>query len=114
MPRRYPAMTDVMRRGGRQDVDRGGWGVQSEGMSRALVALAGASLLALLFGVGRADHPVVAVALALVFTLIATAGFAWVRERGLRFRAAYFAVQLPLGVLVFGLAGATTGGALML
>jgi|tagenome__1003787_1003787.scaffolds.fasta_scaffold20862793_2 signal transduction histidine kinase len=83
-------------------------------MSRALVALSGASLLALLLGLGEAQYPVVAVVLALVFTVIATAGFAWVRDRSPRLRAAYFGVQLPLGVLVFGLAGATTGGALML
>ena len=83
-------------------------------MSRALVALAGASLLALLLGLGRSPHPAAAVALALLFTALATAGFAWVRSRGPRIRAAYFAVQLPLGVLVFGLAGATTGGGLLL
>ncbi len=88
--------------------------VHSGCMERALVALAGASLLALLLGVGRSEHPAVAVVLALLFTLIATAGFAWVRARGPRARAAYFALQLPLGVLVFGLAGATTGGGLLL
>ena len=83
-------------------------------MSRALVALAGAALLALLLGLGRSPHSAAAVALALLFTALATAGFAWVRSRGPRIRAAYFAVQLPLGVLVFGLAGATTGGGLLL
>ena len=83
-------------------------------MSRALVALAGASLLALLLGLGRSAHPTAAVVLALLFTALATAGFAWVRSRGPRVRAAYFAVQLPLGILVFGLAGSTTGGGLLL
>jgi signal transduction histidine kinase len=83
-------------------------------MSRALVALSGASLIALLLGLGRSPYPAAAVVLALLFTALATAGFTWARARSLRIRAAYFAVQLPLGVLVFGIAGATTGGALML
>ncbi len=83
-------------------------------MSRAVVALAGASLVALLLGVGGTEHPVAAIVLALLFTALATVGFAWVRDRGAAVRAAYFVVQLPLGFLVFGLAGATTGGGLLL
>ncbi len=83
-------------------------------MGRAIVGLAGAALLALFLGLGRSDYPIVAVALALVFTALATAGFAWVQTRGRPVAAAYFAVQLPLAFLVFGIAGATTGGALLL
>jgi signal transduction histidine kinase len=86
----------------------------SGGMGRPLVALTLAALLALLLGLGRSPHPVAAVALALLFTALATVGFARVQQRGAAARAGYFAVQLPLGFAVFGLAGATTGAGLLL
>jgi signal transduction histidine kinase len=83
-------------------------------MGRALGTLAAAALLALLLGIGRAPHPGAAVAAALVFTALATVGFARVRVRGTGVRVGYVAVQLPLGFLLFALAGATTGSGLLL
>lgn len=95
-------------------VDRASGRAHSGGVERAIVGLAGASLVALLLGLERSEYPVAAALLAVVLTALATAGFAWARTRGRRVAVAYFAVQLPLAFAVFGVAGATTGAALLL
>ena len=49
-----------------------------------------------------------------VFSLLATVGFGWVRERGRPFALGYLAVQLPLGMALFATSHRTVGAALLL
>lgn len=105
---------NLLRPGPAPAVDRASGRAHSGSVDRAIVGLAGASLVALLLGLERSEHPVAAALLALVLTALSSAGFLWARTRGRRVVAAYFAVQLPLAFLVFGMAGASTGASLFL
>jgi signal transduction histidine kinase len=80
----------------------------------ALVALICGALLVLLLGLGQAPEPALAAGLGVVFAAIAIAGFRYARRRGRPATAVYFLVQLPLGYVVFGTAGASTGSQLLL
>jgi signal transduction histidine kinase len=65
-----------------------------------------------------ADQPLVAIALGAVFAAVAVVAYGWIdRQAPSRRRAlavAYVAVQLPLGYLLFGAAGAGVGATLLL
>ncbi|MEV6824216.1 sensor histidine kinase [Amycolatopsis sp. NPDC051102] len=69
-------------------------------MNRALGALTCGAFLSFGLGVLGAGEPVLALVLAAVFALLATAGFAWVGGR-LRWGVVYVVVQLPLAFVLF-------------
>lgn len=87
---------------------------QSDRMNRALVALTCGTFVAVLVGLPSAAQPVPAAVLAAVFTVLATAGFLWVRRRGRWVAVAYVAVQLALGYAIFALTVAGAGATLLL
>ncbi len=49
-----------------------------------------------------------------LFSLLATVGFSWVRQRGRPFAVGYVAVQLPLGMALFATSHRTVGATLLL
>ena len=81
-------------------VDRRRRSLHSDRMNRALGVLTCGAFLSFGLGVLGAGEPVLALVLAAVFALLATAGFAWVGGRLLR-GAAYVVVQLPLAFVLF-------------
>jgi signal transduction histidine kinase len=87
-------------------------------VNRALVALTCGAFLTLLVEATALPHAVAAVALGAVFAVLAVVAYGWVdRQAPGRRRwaaAAYVAVQLPLGYLVFGAGGSGVGGTLLL
>jgi signal transduction histidine kinase len=84
------------------------------GVNRAIVLLAIGAFLALLIGVLAAGGPVEVVVLGAVFTLVGTAGFAWVaRRERIGWAVCYVAVQLPLAFMTFVL-DPGTGATLLL
>ena len=87
-------------------------------MTRALAALAVLALLTLAVEVTDGASPVLGVALAAGYTLLATVGFAWVDRQPPRRRrvlaVGYVLVQLVLGYAVFGYGGAGVGATLLL
>jgi signal transduction histidine kinase len=87
-------------------------------VTRALVALTCGAFLTLVVEATAAHQPLVAITLALVFAALAVIAYGWIeRQSGVRrrrFAAAYVAVQLPLGYLVFATSGAGVGATLLL
>ena len=87
-------------------------------MNRALAVLTGGAFLTLLAEATVSDQPLVAIALAAVFALLAVVAYGWIdrqqSRRRRRLAVAYVAVQLPLGYLLFGAAGAGVGATLLL
>ena len=83
-------------------------------MNRALLVLTGAALVVLLLELGQAGHAPAAAALAAVYAATVTVGYRWVQGRSRAAAAGYFAVAIPLGYLLFGVAGASTGATLLL
>jgi signal transduction histidine kinase len=87
-------------------------------VTRALVVLTCGALLTLVAEQTAAEQPLVAITLGTVFAVLAVVGYGWIerqapgRRRALA--AAYLAVQLPLGYLVFGVAGMGVGATLLL
>jgi hypothetical protein len=73
-------------------------------VNRALAVLTGGAFLTLVVGVVGSGHPVPALLLGAVFTLLGTIGFGWVGRRGrLGWSVAYVVVQLVLAVAVFAM-----------
>ncbi|MCR6482040.1 sensor histidine kinase [Amycolatopsis sp. OK19-0408] len=71
-------------------------------MNRALGVLTCGAYLSIVLGVLGSGEPVASLVLGAVFSLLATAGFGWVRARGrLAWPAAYVTVQLPLAFVTF-------------
>jgi signal transduction histidine kinase len=83
-------------------------------VNRALVSLICGALLVLLIDLGDAPEPAIAAGLGVVFAATAIPGFRFVSGRGKRAVAVYFLIQLPLGYLLFGAAGAEVGAQLLL
>jgi signal transduction histidine kinase len=99
-------------------VDRPIGGQDSVPVNRALAVLTGGAFLTLLAEATVSDQPLVAIALAAVFALLAVVAYGWIDRqqprRRRRLAVAYVAVQLPLGYLLFGAAGAGVGATLLL
>jgi signal transduction histidine kinase len=73
-------------------------------VNRALAVLTGGAFLTLVIGVVGSGGPVAALPLGAAYTLLASAGFWWVRRRGrLTWSAAYVVVQLGLAFSTFAL-----------
>ncbi|GAA5110322.1 sensor histidine kinase [Pseudonocardia adelaidensis] len=73
-------------------------------MNRALAVLTAGAFLTLVIGIAGTGGPVAAVPLGAAYTLVATAGFWWVRRRGHRgWSAGYAAIQLALAFATFAL-----------
>jgi signal transduction histidine kinase len=73
-------------------------------VNRALAVLACGAFLTLVIGIAGAGGPVAAVPLGAAYTLVATAGFWWVRRRGHPgWSAGYVAIQLALAFATFAL-----------
>jgi signal transduction histidine kinase len=70
-------------------------------VTRALAILTGAAFVTLLLGVLGSGRPMWGLAVGAVFTLLAVAGFAWVRRRTLPWAVAYVAAALALAYTVF-------------
>ena len=87
-------------------------------MNRALTVLTGCGVLVVLVEATAVRHPAATAATAALYGLVAVLLFRWVdrqppgRRRWLA--AAYVHVQLPLGFLLFSLAGAGVGATLLL
>ena len=86
----------------------------SDRVNRALAVLTSATFVVVLLGLPTSGEPVLAAALGLAFTVLATVGFAAVRRRGRVAGAAYVAVALVLGFAVFVATNAGAGATLML
>jgi signal transduction histidine kinase len=86
----------------------------SDRVNRALAVLTSATFVVVLLGLPTTGEPVLAAALGLAFTVLATVGFAAVRRRGRVAGAAYVAVALVLGYAVFAATNAGAGATLML
>jgi signal transduction histidine kinase len=99
-------------------VDRPIGGQDSVPVNRALAVLTGGAFLTLLAEATVSDQPLVAIALAAVFALLAVVAYGWIDRqqprRRRRLAVAYVAVQLALGYLLFGAAGAGVGATLLL
>jgi signal transduction histidine kinase len=91
---------------------------QSGPVNRALGVLTCGAFVTLLVEATALPQPVVAIALAGAFAVLAVVAYGWVdRQTPTRRRwaaVAYIAVQLPLGYLVFGAGGAGVGATLLL
>ncbi|MCW2637520.1 MAG: integral rane sensor signal transduction histidine kinase [Blastococcus sp.] len=87
-------------------------------MTRALVVLTCGAFLTLVVEATAVDQPVVAVTLAGVYAALAVVGYGLVERRSASRRLAlglvYVAVQLPLGYLLYGVAGTGVGATLLL
>jgi len=84
-------------------------------VNRALAALTIAAYVTLVVGVTEAHRPVEALILGALYTVAATAGFAWIARRRHRgFSIAYVVAQMHLGFAVFVTSGATVGAILLL
>jgi hypothetical protein len=87
-------------------------------VTRALAVLTCAAFVALVAEATVADHPILAISLAAVFSAVAVVGYGWIdRQPPSRRRApavAYVAVQLALGYLIFGAVGTGVGATLLL
>jgi signal transduction histidine kinase len=87
-------------------------------VNRALAVLTGCGLLTVLIETTAVPQPLAACAAAALYALVAVLGFGWVDRQPGRRRAVlavgYVLVQLVLGYLVFGLAGAGVGATLLL
>ncbi|MCW2579119.1 MAG: integral rane sensor signal transduction histidine kinase, partial [Blastococcus sp.] len=87
-------------------------------VTRALVVLTVASFLTLAAEATVADQPLLAITLAAAFAALAIVGYGWIdRQPSSRRRAlgaAYVAVQLPLGYLMFSASVAGVGSTLLL
>jgi signal transduction histidine kinase len=87
-------------------------------VTRALIVLTCGAFLTLVAESTVVEQPLVAVTLAAVFAALAVLAYGWIerqapsRRRGLA--VAYVVVQLALGYLVFGAAGAGVGATLLL
>jgi signal transduction histidine kinase len=87
-------------------------------VTRALAVLTCGAFLTLLAEATVMPQPVLAITLAVAFAAVAVIGYGWVdrqpssRRRGLA--VAYVAVQLPLGYVLFGVAGPGVGAILLL
>jgi signal transduction histidine kinase len=90
----------------------------SDPVTRALLVLTCGAFLTLLAEATAQNDPAAGIAVAAVFTLLAVVGYGWIdrQPQPLRRRLAwaYVAVQLPLGYLLFGAAGAEVGATLLL
>jgi signal transduction histidine kinase len=90
----------------------------SGAVTRALAVLTCGAFVTLLAEATALAQPLVAVVLGAVFALLAVVAFGWVERqeprRRRRLAVAYVAVQLPLGYLLFGVAGAGVGATLLL
>jgi signal transduction histidine kinase len=99
-------------------VDLGSPPPQSDHVNRALAVLTGCGLLTVLVEATAVPQPLAACAAAALYALVAVLGFGWVGRRSAGHRtplaAGYVLVQLVLGYLVFGLAGAGVGATLLL
>jgi signal transduction histidine kinase len=87
-------------------------------VNRALVVLTGGAFLTLLAEATALPYPLAAVLIGAGFAVLAVVGYGWIHaqeqpRRG-RLAAAYVAVMLPLGYLLFGAAGAGVGATLLL
>ena len=71
------------------------------GVPRVLAVLTAGAYLTLVVAVLGADEPFPALVSGEVFTVLATAGFAWVQFRGRAWAAAYVLIQLPLAFVTF-------------
>ena len=87
-------------------------------MLRALVVLTCGAFVTLLAEATGQDEPAAGIVVAVLFALLAVVGYGWIdRQEPSRRRLlawAYVAVQLPLGYLLFGTAGAGVGATLLL
>jgi len=87
-------------------------------VNRALVVLTGGAFLTLVVEATVADQPLLAITLAAVFAVLAVVAYGWIDQqeprRRRRLAVAYVTVQLPLGYLLFGAAGAGVGATLLL
>jgi signal transduction histidine kinase len=87
-------------------------------VTRALLVLTCGAFLTLLAEATAMDRPGVAIALAAGFSALATGAYGWIDRRPPSRRrgpaAAYVVVQLVLGYLLFGVAGAGVGATLLL
>jgi signal transduction histidine kinase len=87
-------------------------------VTRALTILTLGAFVTLLVEATDDPDPLGACALAVPFVLLAVLAFPWIRRqpapRGWWLAAAYLLVQLPLGYLLFGAAGAGVGATLLL
>jgi signal transduction histidine kinase len=91
---------------------------ESGAVTRALVVLTCGAFLTLVVEATAVDQPVVAVTLAGVYAALAVVGYGLVERRSASRRLAlglvYVAVQLPLGYLLYGVAGTGVGATLLL
>jgi signal transduction histidine kinase len=87
-------------------------------VTRALVVLTCGAFLTLVAEATVLEHPLPPIAVALVFSLLATVGYGWLHRqeppRRLRFAVLYFVVALPLSFLVFALGAPGVGSTLLL
>jgi signal transduction histidine kinase len=95
-------------------VDARGALPESDRVNRALAVLTGATFVVVLLGLPTTGEPLLAAALALAFTVLATAGFAAVRRRGRVAAYTYVAAALVLAYAVFAATNAGAGATLML
>jgi signal transduction histidine kinase len=90
----------------------------SDPVTRALFVLTCGAFLTLLAEATAQSDPVAGIVVAAVFTLLAVVGYGWIERqeppRRRRLAVAYVVVQLPLGYLLFGSAGAGVGATLLL
>jgi signal transduction histidine kinase len=97
----------------------GGSAAQESGaVTRALVVLTCGAFLTLVAEATAMDHPLAIISLAGVYAALAVVGFGWIERqapsRRLALALIYVAVQLPLGYLLFGVAGTGVGATLLL
>jgi len=83
-------------------------------VTRALTLLAVAALLVMLLEASPSGRVVPAGAVGVAFVIWSVVGYRWALARAAPARAAYLAVALVLGFLVFDLAGAGVGSTLLL
>jgi len=100
--------------GGTRTVDARGELPDSGRVNRALAVLTCATFAVVLLGLPTTGSPLLAAALGLAYTVLATAGFAAVRRRGRAVGAVYIVVSLVLAYAVVAATNAGAGGTLML
>jgi signal transduction histidine kinase len=86
-------------------------------VTRALLVLTCGAFLTLLAEATGQSDPVDGIVVAAIYAVLAVAGYGWIDSREpprRRLAVAYLAVQLPLGYLLFGTAGAGVGATLLL
>src|SRR4051794_14900834 len=93
-------------------------GQDSWPVTKALMVLTSVSLLTLIVESSGSGRPVAAVSAGAAFSVCAVLGFGWLERMGSRRRRAWAAVyvagMLPLGFLMFDLAGGGVGATLLL